>query len=350
MKKNGLLFSVSICLLLIMVAVPLMAGCAQSAPAPSKTIDLSLNLQIPPLHPRYLTMLQPWAEEIESRSGGRLHIEPFFSNALSPAPEIYDATVTGLSDIGEAGFGFMPGRFPLTEVAFLPRLDTINRKQSTILWELYKAFPEVQAEFGDAKILMLEQDPMQFIVSVEPIRNLEDLQGKKVMSWGKTVNRIAALGGAPVSVAPGEIYSSLEKGVADALIFALDSCKGRNIFEVATYITRVNLSFFPWVIVMNRDKYESLPRDLQKVIDQTSGDWAVQHMDEVRDQSRADVTAWGKESYNIEIIDLPQEELARWIEADGPVREQWVADMKAEGLPGAKVLAKWDELLEQYGE
>ena len=103
MKKAGaLLFSA------LFAISEVLSGSAQAAPE----YTLSLNLPIPPIHTRWQGPLKAWVDEVEKRSGGRLKIEPYFAEALSPRSEAFESVKSGIADITECAYEANSGQFP----------------------------------------------------------------------------------------------------------------------------------------------------------------------------------------------------------------------------------------------
>jgi len=99
-----------ICLAFLSPATPALTA----APEPKvKPIELRLALMIPPTHARWTLCMEPWIKMVEERTGGKIKIVPYFAETLAKSAEVYQATVRGISDMGEMVLEVVPGRFPL---------------------------------------------------------------------------------------------------------------------------------------------------------------------------------------------------------------------------------------------
>jgi TRAP-type transport system periplasmic protein len=89
--------------------------------------------------------------------------------------------------------------------------------------------------------------------------------------------------------------------------------------------------------VMNKDKWDSLPPDIQAIIDKLDEEWVVERIQ----KKWTDWQAMGKaklaEKGN-NLIVLSPEENARWAGYMGPVLEEWVKATKAKGVPADDAL------------
>jgi TRAP-type C4-dicarboxylate transport system substrate-binding protein len=87
---------------------------------------------------------------------------------------------------------------------------------------------------------------------------------------------------------------------------------------------------------MNKEKWASLPADIQKIIEEINAEWIVKTgngWDEI-DKEGADVaTAQG-----VKMISLSKEEDARWAKAVVSIPDDYVKAMKAKNLPGEEAL------------
>ena len=101
---------------------------------------------------------------------------------------------------------------------------------------------------------------------------------------------VQALGAVPVAMPMPERYDAIQKGVAEGGVFPLEALKGWKLAEVVNsttlnYGSAYTTGFF---VVMNKEKWASLPADVQKIIEEINEEWIVktgQGWDEI-DQGR----------------------------------------------------------------
>jgi TRAP-type C4-dicarboxylate transport system substrate-binding protein len=96
---------------------------------------------------------------------------------------------------------------------------------------------------------------------------------------------------------------------------------------------------------MNKQKWESLPADIQQIFTDVSKEWVDKHGN-----------AWNKadedgkkfvESLNHKTISLSEAEKQRWKQAVQPVIDEYIVATKAKNLPGAEFLADIQTMLQQ---
>ena len=99
-------------------------------------------------------------------------------------------------------------------------------------------------------------------------------------------------------------------------------------------------------VVMNRKKWDSLPRDVQKVFDDVSQEWitvAGKAWDDADDEGYKFSAELGNK-----VIKLSAAEQARWKAAVKPVAESYIQSAESKGLPGRQAVAEVELLIKKY--
>ena len=249
--------------------------------------------------------LEPWAKKIEADSNGRLKVEIYPSATLSKPGATYDATAKGSVDIGMQAQGYTAGRFPLTQIVELPGITNTAQQQSCILHKLYDE-GVINSEYEDTHLLALIGTGQGALHTVDkPIRTPADMKGLRIRQPSAVASHIIeATGAAPVGMPASDTYTSLQRGVIDGLSFTWQPIQAFRLDELIN--THTNIPFYnsTFVISMNKDKYNSLPDDLKKVIDDNSGAKMAATVSKVFDVSNAKAMAAAKEKGDI-MIDIP---------------------------------------------
>jgi TRAP-type transport system periplasmic protein len=326
LKKTG---TVVICLVLAV------AFSAASALAQAQPIKLKYSLFWPAPHKCTQTATE-WAKEIEKRTNGRIKITMFPGATLTQADKCYDGVVKGISDIGSSVLSYTRGRFPLMEVIELPLGYKSAVQATNLVNAVYRKFKP--KELDDVKVMYFMSHGPGVIHTKKPVYKLEDLKGMKIRSSGTVAKISAALGAVPVAMPQTETYEALSKGIVDGLMSPVEVLQGWKFGEVVGNTTldlgtAYGLGFF---IVMNKEKWSSLPPDIQKIIEQINEEWIVRAgkgYDKQDEDAIKFVTERGHK-----FIKLSAEEQARWVTAVARLKDEYVQAMKAKGLPGDEVL------------
>ena len=146
---------------------------------------------------------------------------------------------------------------------------------------IYAKYPAFAEEHKGVKVLAaFTHGPGIVFNTKRPIAKVEDLSGLKFRVGGGMVNEIAKALGMNVTLKPApESYELLSTGVMDGTLFPAESAESFKIEKIIRHATTFpgglyNTSF---VFVMNQAKYDSLPADVKKAIDEMSGEFAVAH-------------------------------------------------------------------------
>lgn len=321
--------------------------CLAAAPAlAADPIKLTYSNFFPPGHIQS-KLAEAWCKEVEKRTGGQVVVEYFPGQTLTKARQVYDGVVEGLSDIGLALFAYTPGRFPVMAAVDLPLGYMSGQAATMVVNDVYKKFNP--KELQDTKVMYLHaHGPGVLHTKGKPVKKLEDLKGMKLRGHGTSALIVKALGATPVGMPMPELYPSLQKGVVEGALYPLEVNKGWKMGEVTNFTTAsfsiaYTSSFF---VVMNKDKWASLPDDAKAAIDQINAEWIEKH-----------AAAWDTSDligyqYSLtlghDIFGLDDKEAARWKAAVAPVIDEYVAGMNKNGFDGKAIVDYTVEALGKY--
>ncbi len=330
--SNKLLF---VFLTLALVTLPLFGACSQPAPAP--TIELSLSHFWPPTHFLNTEQVPAWIADIEKATNGQVKITAYPGGTLLSGPETYDGVVKGVADIGVSVFAYTRGRFPLLEGWELPGIPYANATAAAMVaWDGYQKFQP--AELNDTRVMYLFATGPGHMWTKKPVRNLEDLQGMRIRATGLSAKSLEVLGATPEAMSQGDATEALMKGVVDGNLSPLETLLGFKQAEYVDYLTMTpfiyNTLFF---CVMNQEKWNSLPANVQKAFDEVNEKWA-EKAGNVWDSHMQEGLDYGVKDNGMEVIELSAEETARWKALLTPLHDAYIQDMASKGLPGKEAL------------
>ncbi len=305
-------------------------------------IKLNYSSFFPAPAPQTVTA-QAWATEVEKRTNGAVKITIFPGGTLTPADKCYDGVVKGLSDLGQSCPAYTRGRFPLSEVTDLPLGIKTGLDATRFINAYLKKFNP--KEFGDVKIVYLHAHGPGVLHTKKPVNNLEELKGLKIRCTGLATKVVTALGATPVSMPMGETYDAISKGVVDGSVAPFEALKTWKWGEVVKSTTlnfgsSYSTAFF---VAMNKDKWNSLPKNVQATIEKTSEEWIEKTgkmWDEI-DKGGRDFA----EKLGNKVITLSKEEDAKWAKLVRPILDDYVTNMKAKNLPGDEALKFYLDLV-----
>lgn len=320
-------------------------------PALAQDVTLRLHQFLPPQANVPKLILDVWADAVEADSGGRIEIERYPAMQLGGTPpELIDQAIDGVADIVWAVVGFTPGRFPQTEVFELPFMVEDARAASYAYWKMFDKHMK-DADFQDLHILATWVHGPGMLHTKEPVRVPSDLQGMKIRGGSRMVNQLLeTVGATPVGLPVTAIPEALSKGVIDGTTIPWEVTTSLKVPELVTNHTEFDgpaIYDLTFVLAMNKDRYESLPDDLQKVIDDNSGlefsIFAGGTMADADGPAREVAVAAGNN-----IITVSEEDAKAWKEIAEPIYDSWIADMEKQGIDGQALIDEARQLMSEY--
>jgi TRAP-type C4-dicarboxylate transport system substrate-binding protein len=321
----------------------LLAAVTLAAGAASAQTVLTLSSWVPPTHTLTETQKE-WCEQLAQKSGNKVRCN-VLPRAVAAPPATFDAVRNGLVDISFTVHGYTPGRFTFTQMVEVPFLGDSAEATSVAFQRMYQKYPVFADEHKGVKVIaVFTHGPGIVLNTKRPVAKMDDLAGLKWRIGGGMINDITKALGMNVTLKPApESYELLSTGVMDGTLFPAESVEGFKIDKVIKYATRFpgglyNTSF---VFMMNQAKYDSLPADVRKIIDEMSGEYAARMMgrgwDKVDRRGLAFMQAAG--------VQFTMADPA-FVKAVGqkvePVIDNWVKAAEAKGLKDArKVLGEY---------
>jgi len=321
-------------------ALSLCAAWPGSTHAAGKTIQMNFVSVYMNKHNTVVHGFKPWMEEINEKTDGRVKINYFDPNTLCPLKEIWNSTVTGAVDIGTNYCPFNPGKFVLAEAMEMPLVVPSAEAGSLVTWELYKKYPEWQAQFKDVKLLwQWTSATYQIHTKGKMVRTLEDLKGMKIIGWSpRLIEMIKLLGGSPIDITATDTYLAIERGMADGVLCPLAPIRSYKISDAAKNHTIIDLNVGPFWGAMNKGLWEDLPADIQKVFEETTGEKMARISGKTLDEGAAADAKWLKEQGGHTFYVVPDEEKERWLEAVKPIHEAWIRKAEEAGYKNARAI------------
>jgi len=330
-KRRLFVLLMSICFVLMLVG-----------PTLAQVIKLTLADQNPEMGWGPVHALQPWVKKVEEATKGKVKIDVYYSQTLVKGPDIWNAVKTGVADMGWCFHGYWADMTPLSDVITLPGLPFMKaEKGSEVLWKLYERFPAIQREFKDVHVCQLwTSHPYLLITSKKQVKTMEDLKGLKIRTTGgPPTDQMKALGAVPILIPMPDNYQSLDKGIIDGMGAPWEAILSFRLYEVVKYYTIVPTAAVYFSMSMNKQKWESLPKDVQDAITSVSGleaakFWGRNFFDTAEEGVDEQIKKGG---YGMIKYTVPPNELARWTKVAGePLWNEWVKKMEGKGRPEAQ--------------
>lgn len=314
--------------------------------AMAQATELKLTSFVPPTHVIWADVLMPWAKELESKSGGKITVRGFPSMQLGgKPPELYRQVVQGIADLTFTLPGYTSGDFPMMALTELPGTAKDAEDGTRKLWKNFDQF--LARDFKDTKVLMLwNSDSAGLMCREKPVRTWEDVKGMKIRTPSAAqAAQIAAMGATPIPMPITQVYNSLERGVIDAAMVPASVGLDFKVIEVAKYYTyNAPLGHSPFLVAMNKQRYDGLPADVKKAIDDSTGLQLSLKGAAIYDKQNQATLAAVKKDSNKELILLSDAENKRWRDSFKSLIQAEADKADKAGLPGAGLVKAYQLL------
>jgi len=294
-----------------------------TATAHAQGVKMVFSSMFPKSYTYVLNPSLDFCKKVETKSGGKVKFDTYHSAQLFGGKEEFAAVGRGNIDVGIPHDIYHTGEVPELGITNLPFMFENVAQAQRILREGLKEM--VRPKIEKANVVLLGWsvfDPYQFY-SKKPIATIEDIKGKIWAVSGTTHTKaIEVLGGSPTMMSSGELYLALQTGTADGTTRPLLTGVGRKLNEVSKYLTLA--SFSPWgcILIVNKDKWNKLPKDVQEIMRQEGLKWE----DELVAQSNEYVKTATKKlaAGGMTVSEMPPAELAKLRKAMAPVYKWWL--------------------------
>lgn len=286
--------------------------------------ELSLAYFMGPKHPMNKAVFTPFAEKLAELSGGTMTVKQFPGGALnSVPPKQYAILLDGVADVVFTLPGYTGDVFPMTNVITMP---DVCSSSSNCTEALLRARSILEKEYNAKLLAIWANAPPVLITKDKPVRTLEDLQGMKIRVTSKQdVPFVEALGASAVAQPVNVINQNLANGVIDAIAIGPSAIRSFKLHEPGNYIT----TWFPgsgsaFVLLMNQDVYDAMSEEEKGWVAAASEESLSLAGGIFYDKAAAGGLKLAAES-GVEMIELSDEEKARWNEKLAPTIEAAMA-------------------------
>ena len=279
------------------------------------------------------------AELLSEKTNGEFTLNISYGG-LSKNRENLDGISIGAFEMAQFCAGYHRDKNRVITVLELPFLGVENLDQEVAVSAAVYNHPAAAEEMAqwNAKLLMTSPMPQYNLVGTgEPRDDLSDFEGMRVRATGGIGNAFSAVGGVPTSVTATEAYQAMESGVVDTVAFAQHAHLSFGTINQADWWTaNLNPGTVNCPVVVNIDAYDSLSDDHRAALDSSVPEALDHYLENYAELlARWDTVLAEKGVAKVEIADDVIAEFRA--KAADPIRDKWIADMEAQGLPGQEL-------------
>jgi len=299
---------------------------------------MRISLQLP-LKSHLGQNLLVFEKEVEERTNGAIDVEIYDSAQLYKDKEVPQAVGSGAIEAGVASLTRFVGDVPAVDLFYMPFLLNSEEKVRKAVTKGSPVRTQIEEAVADtgAKILYWQAYGGAVLLSKGgPIKTPDDLKGKKVRVFGKTLGDfVTAAGGAPTLISGSEQYLAYQRGTVDVGMTGVSGVKSRKLWEVMDTITVTNHADIEFVVVVNQKWWDGLSDELRGQIEA-----AAEVADNAVRDAMADIEAKAYDAAKengMTIYTPTAEEIEAWKAVSAPVYDSYKA---AAGELGEKVMGE----------
>ena len=289
--------------------------------------------------------MERWKKEVEKRTNGAVTIQTFPGGTLLGAKAMMDGVIAGQADIGNLCMAYQGDRFVVTNAIALPVGFTSARSGSLALHDLYNKYKP--KAFSKVKVLAMFTTSPSHLMTKMPVKTLKDLKGVALRASGGAAAILKAWGANQVGMPQSAVPEAMQKGTIQGQFTSFDVLKDFKYAEMCKYAVVLNGPVYAFSVVMNMDKWNSLPKKVQKVMDgmvREQAEWTGNYLDNHVKES----VSWSRKDQNVKFINLAPAEKAKWDKLIEPVAGNWVKAKKEKGIPAEAIAADVAALAKKY--
>lgn len=279
------------------------------------------------------------AELVAEKTGGEFTLNISYGGLSKPRENLDNISI-GAIEMAQFCAGYHPDKNRLITVLELPFLGVSNLDEEVAVSHAVYANEAVQEEMAqwNAKLVMTSPMPQYNIVGTgDPRDELAEFEGMRVRATGGIGEAFKAVGAVPTSVTATEAYQAMESGVVDAVAFAQHAHLSFGTINRADWWTaNLNPGTVNCPVVVNIDAYEALSDAEREALDSSVPE-AIDHY--LANYGEL-LKRWDSvlEEKGVEKVMISDEQIAAFrAKAADPIRDAWIADIEAQGLPGQEL-------------
>ncbi|GGO11902.1 hypothetical protein GCM10007972_16220 [Iodidimonas muriae] len=219
-------------------------------------------------------VVKPWVARVNERLAEYgYEIKLMAGGSLGRDGEMQLRLLTaGVSDITWFPTGYVAGRLPAVPLLEIPYLSDDPEDLTQAFWRLYTR--GLLDGLSDVHPLALSVSPANFLHLAFDLETLDGLSNRKIRVANAAQARIVgAVGGTAVGgITATQVAESLSRNMIDGTLFSWHGTRATGIERTTRTHVRQPLAFSPSALVMNKQRYESLPKEVQDIIDAESGE------------------------------------------------------------------------------
>jgi len=340
----------SIFLAMVML-LSLFAGCSPSSEESSgeevaiEPVTFNLSHFFSNQHPLHTNIVVPFAEAVAEKTEGRVVIQVYPNNELGAPSTTVDQVVSGALDMGITLAAYTPGRFPLTSILEFPFMFDSSLQGNLVATDMRDYLQE--NDFPDTKLLWVGGTDIAKVLINKNVTTLAGLKGLKLRSPGLLYNELYhEIGATELSLPVSDLYDAMDRNIVDGSLMSPSALISFKLSEVTDNIIDLDVYMNPLIFVMNNDAWAKVSPGDQQIMEDLLSEFAQN----VGSQYDREFEAGMKHAAekNIKVLSFSDEEKAKFHVITDALKDKFIADMDAKGLPGTEAYEKVLKAIEKH--
>ncbi len=341
------------------LAGTVLLGATIATPAAAESVQLIYSTGWPAEHVQTGVMATEWIKRIEEATEGRVTFRQVHGGALLSGEATLDGVRRGVADCGALVTSYNPGALPITtsimgsmDMELGNKLDI--KGVTAIATRLSEEFEELRAEYtriGVRDMLWAPTTPYA-IISTKPVSTLADLDGQKLRGFGQVLPKFqTAMGAVPVSVAFGEMYTSMQTGLLDGAMTDIPAASSMQLYEIAKHLLitgpkdGTSLIGPSVVYICNENSLSRISPEDQAIMAEV-GKGMFDYIAELMEGAAGDALQ-NLIDNGVSVSHLTEEDI-QTLGAKLNLFDEAAQELDSKGLPGTAIAARYRELADQY--
>ena len=326
----------------------------------------TINLTVASSHPTAI----PWVgmikthfmaktDEILAKTGNyKIDWNEAFGGQLYKANATLTSVEEGITDIGWV-FSFLEAaKLPLSQASSYAPFSTNNPAvQLSVMEELFETNDAFRNEWEqhNLKVLGFTGTDGYDLYTKQPLDSFAALNGMKLSAPGVLGNWLRGTGANAVDGALTTFYTDIQTGVSDGVLSLALGVLPAKIYEVAPYITRVDMGVaFSGAVAINRDTWDGLPEEVQNAMVEAGKYYTVSHGEDLLKRHEFAlnkmVEVGADQNPPVTITPMTQDDRGAWVNAMPNLAKEWADSLEERNIPARDFLKAYMTGLRKKGE
>ncbi|TFL19455.1 DctP family TRAP transporter solute-binding subunit [Jannaschia formosa] len=309
------------------------AALATAAPAAEIELKLAWLTADSPTDP-YAIAAHAFEDAIEAAMPGRVEVALFPNRQLGDDKEILEGLQFGTIDMGIITNAVVANIEPTYQLVDLPFLfGSAEQAHDMLDGPVGDQLAENLRQHGVVSLGAAEGGFRNMINNMRPVRTPEDVEGVKYRTMQNPVfiEMFSSLGGSPIPMAWGEVFTAMQQGTVDGLEIPTSVVNSNNYADVTRYLSFTRHTYSAIHLLMAERTFEGLPEDVQQAV-LDAAEVAIEAQRTAVAAAEAEVVAALK-AKGMEINDI--EDVAAFRAKVGPVYERFEPTIGADLMQAA---------------